>query len=623
MTHRIHVAVLLALLTAFTLVIPVGAQQDSDSRIQVIDNRLESAQQHFYLVKLQAGDTLYAYAQNRSGNLDPTLALLAPEIDPQEIEDQGSELLQQVLTESGDPLTIIPQLLTRFSLAWDDDSGEGYAAALQYPIVRTGTYRLLVIDAQLGVGFGDYRLTLGINAPQVLEGSSNGPRAQIATFDREFSSTNTGAQLYSPTINYDQPQITLEINPLTEGDVLYVHVRTVSGNLRPTLVVRDFGGKAQVSANATGRSTVSALQFRPRGLAEGYTLTLAGCCDISPGDRGTFRVLVGVNTPEVLSGQVQAGGRPPLQLPIEVAIGVRLQQIVNVNQVAENFDAVATLRMEWQDPELAFNPEGCNCDQIVYQENNFNDFLRASNNRWPGFSIFNQQGNRWVQNRVVSVRPDGSAVYLERFSTTLQAPDFDFTRFPFDRQTFYIRVDGLASLNQFYFVDDSRFTAVGQTLGEEEWIVIDSFTEITSETLSSLRPVSRFSFGFNLERHLNYYIFRLFLPVSLIILVSWFVFFIADYSKRVDVASANLLAFIAYNFTIANDLPRLGYLTFMDTFLIATFVISVFTVLYMVALRRLVDSPQGPRIKRIDSVLIWAYPFIYIVTFALLAARVL
>ena len=334
-------------------------------------------------------------------------------------------------------------------------------------------------------------------------------------------------------------------------------------------------------------------------------------------------MLVGVNTPEVLTGEVQTGGRPPLVLPIEVRIGVRLQQIVNVNQVGENFEAVATLRMDWQDPALAFNPEDCHCETVIYQDNNFSDFLDDVNNRWPAFSLFNQQGNRWVQNRLVSIRPDGSAVYLERFSTTLQAPDFNFTRFPFDRQTFYIRVDALAPLTSFHFVDNPRFTEVGQTLGEEEWIVTDSFTEVTRETLSSLRPVSRFSFGFNLERHLNFYIFRIFLPVGLIILVSWFVFFLADYGKRVDVASANLLAFIAFNFTIANDLPRLGYLTFMDTFLNATFVISVVTVLYMVALRRLVDGPYGERLKRIDAVLIWAYPLIYIGTFTLLVVRVL
>ena len=84
-----------------------------------------------------------------------------------------------------------------------------------------------------------------------------------------------------------------------------------------------------------------------------------------------------------------------------------------------------------------------------------------------------------------------------------------------------------------------------------------------------------------------------------------------DYGKRVDVTGANLLAFIAYNFTIADDIPRLGYMTFMDAVLNATFIVSVFILVYNVVLKRLEIIGRSERAHRIDAVMIWAYPIFY------------
>ncbi|MBU4354832.1 MAG: hypothetical protein KJ822_05735 [Proteobacteria bacterium] len=95
--------------------------------------------------------------------------------------------------------------------------------------------------------------------------------------------------------------------------------------------------------------------------------------------------------------------------------------------------------------------------------------------------------------------------------------------------------------------------------------------------------------------------------------MAWFSFFLKDYNKRVDVAGANLLIFIAFNFTIATDQPRLGYLTFMDTLLVTTFIITGVVVITSYQLRRMVDAGKHAKVARIDRYIRWLYPVAYIV----------
>ncbi|MXN66927.1 hypothetical protein GR183_18595 [Stappia sp. GBMRC 2046] len=305
--------------------------------------------------------------------------------------------------------------------------------------------------------------------------------------------------------------------------------------------------------------------------------------------------------------------------PIRIAIGIRINQIEFVDQKAENFGAVGTLRMEWQDPKLAFEPEADEQFFRVFTPEGFWDFTQKNRIYYPSFTFQNQQRRRFVHQAGFAVLPDGKAFYFEQFSAVMQAPNFDFRKFPFDTQKFFIHVTLNRPAGHAEFVPIENFSRLGDLLGEEEWILTDVHTEVGVHEGFTGLPSSRFSFGFDGYRHLDYYAVRIFLPLFVFAFVTWATFFLEDYRKRIDIAAGNLLIFVAFNFAISGDLPRLGYMTFLDFILIAMFIVTALMIVFNVALRHLEAKGRTEFAKRIDLyTLRWIYPisYFFVVLFA-------
>jgi hypothetical protein len=298
--------------------------------------------------------------------------------------------------------------------------------------------------------------------------------------------------------------------------------------------------------------------------------------------------------------------------PYEVHVGVEVDQITFVNQKSENFGIVGTLRLEWDDDALSFGAEEFGRAYKIYDQPVFKKFLDDNSIFYPGFLIQNQQERRFSQKAIFIVFPNGHAIYLEKFSTVLQAPDFDFTQFPFDTQRFFVHVVSAHPTNFVKYVPLASFSQLGEKLGEEEWFFTDSWTEIAMDEGITGFPSSRFSFGFTARRHLDYYTVRIFIPLLVFVLVSWVTFFLEEYSRRIDIAGANLLIFVAFNFAISGDLPRLGYMTFLDFILVAMFIITGLIIVFNVGLRRLKITGREELARKMDQhALTWIYPGSY------------
>jgi len=88
-------------------------------------------------------------------------------------------------------------------------------------------------------------------------------------------------------------------------------------------------------------------------------------------------------------------------------------------------------------------------------------------------------------------------------------------------------------------------------------------------------------------------------------------------------ASGNLLLFIAFSFTIGNELPRLGYVTVVDAYLAGLFVITGTVVLANVMLKRMQNTGRDALLQKLDRFALMTYPLGYLLLIGAIAAMLI
>jgi hypothetical protein len=564
----------LVLLILF-LTTPSNAQETSmDSRIGEFFGYLHPSDHHYYdIPNLHAGDIVYLLLENSSGNLDPYLRF----------SDDDHEHF----------------------IAEDDDSGNGSDSVLVVEISTHGTYTATVATCCKNT-FGEYRLVIGINAPQILDSVEGYEAEPVAFLDMEESQFSLGVQEFLGAIEHPGDFYEHELAHLTAGHTLYIYAESLSEGFVLEVELKDFQRKVLVDSIMDENGIIT-IEYPIMETGDHYDLVIESADGQSTGD---YRLLIGIDAPQILTGQAEVTGDPIIREPFEIQIGFELLQITGVDQQNKNFGIVGIMRAEWTDHAQAFDASDCQCVEKTYaDEYQIFTFLSESGIHWPDFRIVNQQEPRDIHNEVLIIHSDGRIHFEERFSVTLQAPEFDFRRFPFDHQEFWLRIetrdpDDFAILT---IHPDPAFNRLSQHLGEEEWIIDGHEILITDENMHY-----RFNFDIQVERHATFYFYRILVPLFLIVLVGWAIFLIHDYDTQIAAASGNLLIFIAFNFTIADELPRLGYLTFMDSLLLTGFVVSVLIFGVTLYLKRLATNGREDQAQNGDKLMLIIYPSVYL-----------
>lgn len=158
--------------------------------------------------------------------------------------------------------------------------------------------------------------------------------------------------------------------------------------------------------------------------------------------------------------------------------------------------------------------------------------------------------------------------------------NFNLRTFPFDTQK--IKIFSHSSVKE---LSDQRFLISAYTQKELDkfknnnsingWNIknADLYYDIFEDPKTS-NIYDGYVIELEVERKSGYYLFKIIIPILLILAVCWSSIWIdqREIESRLTVTIVCLLSLIAYNFVIDNELPKLEYLTVMDYIILISYI---------------------------------------------------
>ena len=108
---------------------------------------------------------------------------------------------------------------------------------------------------------------------------------------------------------------------------------------------------------------------------------------------------------------------------------------------------------------------------------------------------------------------------------------------------------------------------------ESDEIVVENFYNKYLDKTHSYNENS-IDLVLNIERNSAHYIYKIIIPIFLILGIAWYVLWIPTekLDARLTTSIVALLSLIAYNFVFLDDIPKLNYLTALDLYILTSYV---------------------------------------------------
>jgi hypothetical protein len=296
--------------------------------------------------------------------------------------------------------------------------------------------------------------------------------------------------------------------------------------------------------------------------------------------------------------------------PVEVKVGFQILDFARVNAREESFDLTTYLSLSWDDTRLAradafeggsprhFQPGEIWVPTVFFP----NALEQMRNQQGPDIEVDDRGHVIW------------STCLCGRFSSPL-----DLRFFPFDGQALIVRMGSYHDVREVVFRVDPHHVSVSRRAFLSDWEIVGiDGREVEYQYPPDVDPYSHVEFATSIRRRSTFYIWRVLLPITLLVMAAWSVFWFepVNLQPQISTCLGLCLSLVTFHFGVDFALPKVNYLTLTDKHALNGLVFVLGALVIVTIVHRLVQKQRMDDALRLQ----WAFRLVYPLLYSLAVA---
>jgi hypothetical protein len=291
----------------------------------------------------------------------------------------------------------------------------------------------------------------------------------------------------------------------------------------------------------------------------------------------------------------------PPGTPTVVGASIFFQDVSHLNDVDQTVTADIIVLVRWRDPRLVDERRGdASADCPVPGDELWLPAVEPENLR---------SRQQFYQPRFL-VDARGTVTFGRRVLVQVAQP-LDLRDFPFDRHVWMFTLWPVFSKSDELVFLPLPFVGRNDRLSLQGWRAGTPHAQASIDHRQGrLGTFSRFDVTLEIRRESFYYVWKLGVPLVLIMFMAYSVYFIppSAVAQQIGVSMTSMLTLIAYMLALSNSIPKISYMTRADKFYVGAALLVFFGLMKAILTIVWLHQDKKALVERADRVGRWLYP---------------